>query len=173
MEDNQAVCKICKAGGSTKLAHMGRGHRINSAAIAETFLGGVANLIYERTENEAADIGTKRFTDPMAWVKVLSLAQIVADSFWTEPDYKSYMASLFKDGLPHKPAGSSKPWFGTSSKLRPRAGQYATWKPKAKPKAPPRPKVRQPLNLSDSANRPAMPAPEVREWHCPPRPVNP
>merc|ERR1712086_105361 len=100
----------------------------------------------------------------MAWVKVLNLVQIVADSFWTAPDYRSYMASLFEDGLPHKPEGSSKPWFGTSSNLRPRPGQSAAWKPKAKPKAPPRQKVRQSINLSDSANRPAMPATETHEW---------
>ena len=111
MEDNQAVCKICKAGGSSKLAHLSRTHRINAASVADTFLRNIANLIYERTENMAADIGTKRFTDPLSWVKVLYLVQIVTDSFWTAPDYKSYMASLFKDGLPQRPAGSAKPWW--------------------------------------------------------------
>ena len=79
MEDNQAVCKICKAGGSSKLAHMSRTHKINAASVADTFLRGIANLVYERTENEAADIGTKRFTDPMSWVTVWYLIQIVTD----------------------------------------------------------------------------------------------
>ena len=35
-----------------------------AAAVSEQFSRGTINLYYERTQNEAADIGTKRFTDP-------------------------------------------------------------------------------------------------------------
>ena len=117
MEDNQAVCKICKSGGSQRLMHMPRTHRIDAAAISEQFSRGNCNLIYERTQNEAADIGTKRFTDPVSFVKVMYLVQIVTPKFWSSPDYHSYLASIFDDGLPLKPGGIVKPCIGFKSVL--------------------------------------------------------
>eukprot|EP00959_Pyramimonas_sp_CCMP1952_P207706 4344374-Pyramimonas_sp.AAC.1 len=67
LEDNQAVCKVIKAGGSMKLMRLPRTHRIDAAAVSEQFSRGLVQLQYERTQNEAADTGTKRFVDPMAW----------------------------------------------------------------------------------------------------------
>eukprot|EP00959_Pyramimonas_sp_CCMP1952_P077108 1611747-Pyramimonas_sp.AAC.1 len=66
MEDNQPVCMVMQAGGSMKLMHFPRTHRIDAAAISEQFTCGVATLQYERIQNEAADISTKRFIDPLA-----------------------------------------------------------------------------------------------------------
>ena len=71
LEDNQAVCKVIKAGGSMKLMHLPRTHRIDAAAVSEQFSRGIVDLQYERTRDQAADIGTKRITDPLSWVKVL------------------------------------------------------------------------------------------------------
>ena len=34
-EDNETVCKIVAAGGSAKLAHMPRTHKVNAASVAE------------------------------------------------------------------------------------------------------------------------------------------
>eukprot|EP00959_Pyramimonas_sp_CCMP1952_P067726 1413497-Pyramimonas_sp.AAC.1 len=62
MEDNQAVCKVLKAGGSMELMHLPRTHRIDIAASSEQLTRGVVSLLRERTQNEAADIGRKRFT---------------------------------------------------------------------------------------------------------------
>eukprot|EP00959_Pyramimonas_sp_CCMP1952_P169004 3530502-Pyramimonas_sp.AAC.1 len=67
LEDNQAVCKVIKAGGPMKLMRLPRTHRIDVAAVSEQFSRGLVELQYERTQNEAADIGTKRFTGPLAW----------------------------------------------------------------------------------------------------------
>eukprot|EP00959_Pyramimonas_sp_CCMP1952_P240028 5016207-Pyramimonas_sp.AAC.1 len=82
LEDNRAVCSVIEAGGSMKLMHLPRTHRIDAAAVSEQFPRGLVQLQYERTQNEAADIGTKRFVDPMAWVKVLYLVSIVTPRFW-------------------------------------------------------------------------------------------
>eukprot|EP00959_Pyramimonas_sp_CCMP1952_P387616 8123479-Pyramimonas_sp.AAC.1 len=60
-----------------KLMHLPRTHRIDAAAVSEEFSRGLVQLQCERTQNEAADIGTKRFVDPVAWVKVLYLVNIV------------------------------------------------------------------------------------------------
>eukprot|EP00959_Pyramimonas_sp_CCMP1952_P419953 8796015-Pyramimonas_sp.AAC.1 len=54
--------------------HLPRTRRIDAAAVSEQFSRGLVQFQCERTPNEAADIGTKRFVDPMAWVKVLYLA---------------------------------------------------------------------------------------------------
>ena len=109
MEDNQAVVKICKAGGSQRMAHLPRTHRIDAAAVSEQFIRGVANLTYCRTQDQAADIGTKRFSDPSDWVKVIYLINIVKETFWDQPTYLGYMKSLFDAGLPMKPGGIVKP----------------------------------------------------------------
>eukprot|EP00959_Pyramimonas_sp_CCMP1952_P355522 7446166-Pyramimonas_sp.AAC.1 len=58
LEDNQAVCKVIEAGGSMKLMHLPRTHRIDAAVVSEQFSRGTVELQYERTQNEAADIGT-------------------------------------------------------------------------------------------------------------------
>eukprot|EP00959_Pyramimonas_sp_CCMP1952_P105024 2195401-Pyramimonas_sp.AAC.1 len=77
MADNQVACRVIKAVGSTKFMHRPRIHRIDVAAISEQFTSGTVSLQCDRTQNEAADIGAKRFTDPLAWVKVLYPVNIV------------------------------------------------------------------------------------------------
>ena len=68
-----------------KLMHLPRTHRIDAAAVSEQFSRGVVELQYERTQNQAADIiGTKWFTDPLSWVKVLYLVNIVTPKFLEE-----------------------------------------------------------------------------------------
>ena len=64
MEDNQAAMKACKAGGSQKLMHLPRTHRIDAAAVAEQLARGIVDLVYTPTEDQAADIRTKRFEQP-------------------------------------------------------------------------------------------------------------
>eukprot|EP00959_Pyramimonas_sp_CCMP1952_P042523 889029-Pyramimonas_sp.AAC.1 len=62
--------------------HLPRTHRIDVAAVSEQFSRGLVELQYGRTQSEAADIGTKRFTHPLAWVIVLYLVNIVAPKLW-------------------------------------------------------------------------------------------
>eukprot|EP00959_Pyramimonas_sp_CCMP1952_P157135 3285935-Pyramimonas_sp.AAC.1 len=101
-----------------KLMHLPRTHRIDAAAVSEHFPRGIVELQYERTQNEAADIGTRRFTDPLAWVKVLYLVNIVTPKFWAAKRYQVYLDSTFSDGLPLGPGGILKPRLGPSSALR-------------------------------------------------------
>eukprot|EP00959_Pyramimonas_sp_CCMP1952_P071666 1496977-Pyramimonas_sp.AAC.1 len=62
--------------------HLPRTRRIDAAAVSEQFPRGLVQLQHERTQNEAADIGRKRCVDPMAWVEVLYLVNIVTPKFW-------------------------------------------------------------------------------------------
>eukprot|EP00959_Pyramimonas_sp_CCMP1952_P315494 6603208-Pyramimonas_sp.AAC.1 len=105
LEDNQAVCKVIKAGGSMKLMHLPRTHRTDAAAVSEQFSRGLFQLHHERTQNEAAGIGTERFVDPMAWVKFLYLVNIATPKFWAATRCQNYIESMLSDGLPLKPGG--------------------------------------------------------------------
>ncbi len=77
-EDNDAVVKVCKSGGSMKLMHMNRTHRVDAAFVADCFDDerGV-NLRYTKTDDQAADICTKRFYDSARWLDLLYLVSIV------------------------------------------------------------------------------------------------
>eukprot|EP00959_Pyramimonas_sp_CCMP1952_P264171 5524079-Pyramimonas_sp.AAC.1 len=88
MEDNQDVVKVCKAGGSQKLMHLPRTHRIDASAVAEQFARGALNLACRPTRDQAADIGAKRYEQPPSWTKVFYLVQVVAPTFWTAPSYQ-------------------------------------------------------------------------------------
>eukprot|EP00959_Pyramimonas_sp_CCMP1952_P004305 90435-Pyramimonas_sp.AAC.1 len=86
--------KVIKAGGSMKLVHPPRTHRIGAAAVSEQFSRGIVKLQYERIQNEAADIGTKRFTDSLAWVKVLYIVNVATPKFCTAKRCQDYLYSL-------------------------------------------------------------------------------
>eukprot|EP00959_Pyramimonas_sp_CCMP1952_P219365 4586349-Pyramimonas_sp.AAC.1 len=92
--------------------HLPRTHRIDAAAVSEQFSRGLVELQCERIQNEAADIGTKWFTDPLAWVEVLCLVNIVTPKFWAAKRCQDYLDSMFPDGLPLKPEGILKPRLG-------------------------------------------------------------
>eukprot|EP00959_Pyramimonas_sp_CCMP1952_P437103 9151779-Pyramimonas_sp.AAC.1 len=93
MEDVQAACKVIQAGGPVKLMHLPRARRIYAAATPEQFTRGVVDWQRERAQNEAADVGTKRFTDTLAWVTVLDLVNIVTPKCWKVNRYQDYLAS--------------------------------------------------------------------------------
>ena len=119
-----------------KLMHLPRTHRIDAAAVSKQFSRGIVELQYERTHDQAADIGTKRFQDPLSWVKVLYLVSIVTPRFWTTTRYQDYLASLFSDGLPLKPGGILKPSLGPKSALRRRGAVVPSKKMNKKKKRP-------------------------------------
>eukprot|EP00959_Pyramimonas_sp_CCMP1952_P376991 7896401-Pyramimonas_sp.AAC.1 len=81
-----------KAGGSMTLMHLPRAHRVDAAAISERRTSGVVTFQYERIQNEAADIGTNRFIDPLAWVKVLYFINIVTPMFGKVNRYRGDLA---------------------------------------------------------------------------------
>jgi hypothetical protein len=74
-----------------KLMHLPRSHRIDAAAVSEQFSRSIVELQDERTQNQAADNGTKRFTDPLSCVKVLYLANIVTPNFWNSSTNQEYL----------------------------------------------------------------------------------
>eukprot|EP00959_Pyramimonas_sp_CCMP1952_P124047 2593561-Pyramimonas_sp.AAC.1 len=88
-----------------KLMHLPRTHRMDDAAVSEQFSRGIVEPQYERTQNEAADIGSKRFTGPLAWVKVLYLVNVVTPKFWAAERRRDYLDPMFSDGPPLKPGG--------------------------------------------------------------------
>eukprot|EP00959_Pyramimonas_sp_CCMP1952_P344319 7211457-Pyramimonas_sp.AAC.1 len=99
--------------------HLPRAHRTDAAAVSEQLARGIVDLKYERTQNEAADIGTTCFTDPLAWTKALYLVNIVSPQYWQLNNYEDYLWSLFSDGLPQKPGGILKPRIGPMAKRNP------------------------------------------------------
>ena len=101
-EDNEAMMKICKSGNITKLRHLSRTHRVNIAFVLER-LNSDENieLVRVETNNMAADIYTKRFTDPKKWASLLYMNNIVdVDKFWKAPSYKTYIETTTK-GAPY------------------------------------------------------------------------
>ena len=57
----------------------------------------ISTLSWVETNNMAADMYTKRFTDPRKWVSLLYLNNIVdVDKFWAAPSYKTYIETTTK-----------------------------------------------------------------------------
>eukprot|EP00959_Pyramimonas_sp_CCMP1952_P052920 1107040-Pyramimonas_sp.AAC.1 len=102
-----------------KLMRLPRARHIDAAAISEQFPRGAVTLQCERAQSEVADIGAKRFADLAAWVRVLYLVNIVTPKFWKVNRYQVYLASMFTDGLPLKPAGILRPRIGLVAAVRP------------------------------------------------------
>ena len=80
-EDNEAMIKICRNAGSQRLRHTSRTHRVNTNFIAEQFQANTHICLYAvQSADQAADIYTKRFIDPIKWFQLLYLNNIV-DTF--------------------------------------------------------------------------------------------
>ncbi len=113
-EDNDAVVKVCRSGGSMKLMHMNRTHRIDAAFVADCFgEGRNIKLRYTKTDDQAADICTKRFEDSNKWLHLLYLVNIVTGLFWAASSLDDYVKALYGDGFPFKSGGAHKPWIGS------------------------------------------------------------
>eukprot|EP00959_Pyramimonas_sp_CCMP1952_P056528 1180349-Pyramimonas_sp.AAC.1 len=100
--------------------HLSRTHRIDAAAISQQVTRGAVSLHCECTHNEAADVGTKRFTDPLAGVKVLYRVNIVTPKFWEVNRYQDYLASTSTDWRPSPGTGGGipKPRIGPKAAAR-------------------------------------------------------
>ena len=116
MEDNEAVVKICRSGNSQKLMHLPRTHRVDASFIAEcTQELNVCKMGHAHTDNQAADICTKRFTDPPKWLKLLYLINVVTDRFWKSDTFSGYIHDFFAlDKFPNRPGGRFHPSIGTA-----------------------------------------------------------
>ena len=76
-EDNQATIQILKTQKSPTLRHLNRTHRVNVSWLCEVFRNlKEVELIYCKTDDMAADIFTKAFTNPIKWNAALDLIGI-------------------------------------------------------------------------------------------------
>ena len=75
-EDNQATIRVVKKGYSAKLRHISRTHKIDISSIFEIIELDNIEIIYCKTDDQAADIFTKALA-PLKWPNALSLLGIL------------------------------------------------------------------------------------------------
>ena len=93
MEDNAAMLKLLDSGQySAKLRHASRTHRTNLAWVIERFREDEQIKVRPcKTVDQAADIYTKRFSEPRHWCQLLYLNNIVnPDAFWNSQNAGVY-----------------------------------------------------------------------------------
>ena len=96
MEDNEAMIKIMKSGCSQKLRHASRTHRVNVSFIVERFqTDPYMAVVPTHTDDQAADMYTKRFTDPVKWCDLLYLNNTFdTDKLWKSKSLDDYVQSV-------------------------------------------------------------------------------
>ena len=76
-EDNQATIQILKTSKNPALRHLSRTHRVNISWLCEVFKDlKEVELVYCKSDEQAADILTKAFTNPIKWQAALDLIGI-------------------------------------------------------------------------------------------------
>ena len=81
-EDNQATIQILKTQKNPTLRHLNRTHRVNASWLCEVFRNlNEVEPKYCKTDEMAADIFTKAFTNPIKWNAALDLIGIA----YTQP----------------------------------------------------------------------------------------
>ncbi len=73
LEDNASTITILEEGASTKLAHLTRTHRVNLHWASEVVRSNSVHLGHQGTNDQAGDIFTKAFADPIKWSALCSL----------------------------------------------------------------------------------------------------
>ena len=85
-EDNQAMIAVCKSGRNPTMRHLGRTHKVDVAWLHERFESDDFELRYTESEQMAADIFTKGFSDPDKWTHACTLINHVnPQTFWKLP----------------------------------------------------------------------------------------
>ena len=72
-EDNQTTMRILETGKNPTLRYMGRTHNVNMRSLFDCFQSEVYRLRFCSTDQQAADIFTKHFTNPEKWRLVCRL----------------------------------------------------------------------------------------------------
>ena len=62
-EDNQATIRVLETGKNLTLRHLNRTHKVDLACLFEAFKNDLCRLLYCTSEEQAADIFIKHFTD--------------------------------------------------------------------------------------------------------------
>jgi hypothetical protein len=66
-EDNTSTICVLEKGASNKLAHLTRSHRVNLHWLSEVCASQGIHVGHIGTDDQAGDIFTKAFTDPLKW----------------------------------------------------------------------------------------------------------
>ena len=92
-EDNEAMMKICKSGQTQKMRHLLRQHRVSIQFLIERFAADpMVGMLPTKTRDQAADIYTKRFTNPRLWALLLYVNGLVDPKhFWSAPTLEQYL----------------------------------------------------------------------------------
>ena len=90
------MIKICRNAGSQRLRHTSRTRRVHTAFIAEQFQAMTQVCLYAvQSADQAADMYTKRFTDPVKWFQLLYLNHIIDPAtFWKAKISDDYVAPV-------------------------------------------------------------------------------
>ena len=75
-EDNQAMIQVMKTGRNPTMRTLPRVHRVDIAWLHERYQSGLFKVTWETTEEMAADIYTKSFTNPVKWKELCALIGI-------------------------------------------------------------------------------------------------
>ena len=68
LEDNTATMQVLKSGKNPTMRHLNRTHRVNFAWLSEVFRKcDQVHIAYCNTNEQAADLLTKGFTNPLLW----------------------------------------------------------------------------------------------------------
>ena len=97
-EDNEAMIKICKSGHLSKMRHLQRTHKVNAAWTADRFRED-PNILLDlcKSIDQAADIYTKRFTEPRKWQELLYINAIVDPHlFWNSKSHHEYFRGMLR-----------------------------------------------------------------------------
>ena len=73
-EDNESTITVIEKGASAKLGHLTRTHLVNLHWMSEVVRSNIVHLGHIGTDDQARDIFTKAFTDPVKWSVLCSLS---------------------------------------------------------------------------------------------------
>ena len=76
LEDNASTICVLEKGSSNKLAHLTRTHRVNLHWLSEVCASQGVHVGHIGTDDQAGDIFTKAFTDPIKWDTLCNLVGI-------------------------------------------------------------------------------------------------
>ena len=96
LEDNQTMITVCQTGKNQQMRHLGRTHGVQVASLHQCFKRPEIELLYITSNNQAADIFTKGFTDPVKWAEVMGLIQHVTPNIY----WKSAVQETGGGGVP-------------------------------------------------------------------------
>ena len=114
LEDNEATIKIIRKGGSAKLRHVSRTHKINLASTYEQFQDPCIKLEYVNTKEQVADVFTKAIP-PQGWDHALRLMGLL---------HSALPSNASGPGSEHAPAAATSVAPG-ASKVNAAPEQYS------------------------------------------------